>query len=371
MADDATAPEQVQSATEGTTRSLSLLARESFGAGFHGTVDDKQPEATEHRETPHEEASADIEAEAETDEHETPEPETPEVGEEREEQDGDDGESIKSFQELVETQNFDWDWFKTLSTPVNVDGETVDVSFSDLVKSYRSEEGAKQRVEQATAEAQALTQEVTQQREQLEGQLVVAAELIGAVENQLDSEAGSIDWKRLREDDPAEYAAKKDEIRERRQQLDAMKAKARETYRSATAEQQAKAKKQQAEYLAEQRGVLLEALPDWRDAEKAKVERESLVTYLRGSGFDEQDIRNAADARLVILARKAMLYDEGKAKVNAAKKRVAKVPKTLKPGTPKPQDQINQERFQKQRARLRETGSIEDAAALLRASRKN
>jgi heme-binding NEAT domain protein len=70
------------------------------------------------------------------------------------------------------------------------------------------------------------------------------------------------------------------------------------------------------------------------------------------------------------MARKAMQFDKGgQAKVSAAKKKVAKVPKTMKPGAPKPQEQINQEQVAKHKAKLKKSGKLDDAMELLRARR--
>ena len=107
MTDTEAAPEQEPTEEETPPRRLSLLAQQNFGNEFHGTVQE-EPET----EPPEDEAEQ-PEPEAEESE-EQPEPEITEEGTEDEE------ELVSSFSDLVESQEWDWDWFKTLSTPVSV-----------------------------------------------------------------------------------------------------------------------------------------------------------------------------------------------------------------------------------------------------------
>jgi len=371
MTDPVTAPEQEQSGTEAPSRSLSLLASQTFGDDFRGTVEEPKPEESVQPEAPEAEAEQPEPEEqeaAEAEGEEQPEPEASEDGTEAE----DDKQVVSSFSELVESQEWDWDWFKNLSTPVKVDGESVDVSFSDLVKSYRTEQEASKRITEAKTQAEAATQEIQQRQQALDGQFKVAAALIENAEQLIDQDASQVDWADLRQSDPAEYAARKDEIRERRAEIDRMKREAVDSYQTLTAEQQKEAEKEQQEYLVKQQTALLEKLPEWKDEKVATAERSEIVDYLRKEGFEDQDIFNATDHRLVIMARKAMQFEKGgEAKASAAKKKVAKVPVTVKPSAPKSQDQINQEQVAKQQARLKKSGNIDDALSVLRARRSN
>lgn len=366
MTDTETGPEQAPTGTEAPARGLFNLARESFGNDFHGTVEDAKPEDTQ-PETPETEADQPEPEQQEAEQaegEEQPETETTEEGTEDEGAD----EVVSSFSELVESQEWDWDWFKGLKTPVKVGAETREVSFSDLVKSYRADEEANSRVAEAKTQAEALTQKVQERQQALDGQFKVAAALIENAEKLIDQDTSQVDWAQLRQDDPAEYAARRDEVRERRAEVERMKREAVESYQTLTEDQQKEAEQNRQTYLAEQQEALLEKLPEWKDEKVSTAERTEIVEYLRKEGFDDQDIFNATDHRLVIMARKAMQYDKGgQAKVTAAKKKVAKVPKTMKPGAPKPQEQINQEQLAKRQAALKKSGSIDDAFAILKA----
>ena len=72
---------------------------------------------------------------------------------------------------------------------------------------------------------------------------------------------------------------------------------------------------------------------------------------------------------LLLLAHEAMLYRELRANTNAAAKKLEKVPKVLKPGTPTPPETSAKAKLDKLRSAARKSGKVDDALALLRAKR--
>lgn len=269
---------------------------------------------------------------------ETAEAEEPEAKAEGELTEGDkpedtsEGENISSLQELVDHYEFDWEWFKGLKLPVKIDNETSEVTFSELVKSFKNAGAADNLLKEAKATKQAHNQELAKQAETLESQFAVASKLIQSAEALIDSDTQSIDWARLREDDPAEYSARKAELAERRQSIDQMKAEAEKEFQQASFEQMEQQSKELAEYVEDQYKKLLDVLPEWKDEEVSAKEKQELAKFLQSIGFSEDEIAKAYDHRLVMMARKAMLYDEGQSKVAVAKKKVRKAPKTMKSG---------------------------------------
>jgi hypothetical protein len=119
----------------------------------------------------------------------------------------------------------------------------------------------------------------------------------------------------------------------------------------------------------EQNEILLQKLPEWREPARAETEKVQIADYLIRQGFNQADLSNLIDHRQMLMARKAMLYDQSRGQVDAAKKRVAKVPRIMKPGAPKPTEQLASEKLQKLRSRLENSGSIDDAVAYRLAKR--
>lgn len=94
-----------------------------------------------------------------------------------------------------------------------------------------------------------------------------------------------------------------------------------------------------------------------------------LTQYLRVQGFADEDIAGAADHRLIMMARKAMMFDNLATKADVSKKKVIKIPKTLKPGVRKPQTQINVEKLNALKRKAAASGKLEDAFAYKQAKK--
>lgn len=120
-----------------------------------------------------------------------------------------------------------------------------------------------------------------------------------------------------------------------------------------------------------------ERIPELADpVKKAKVQ-EGAISYLKEIGFQESELSSAwngqaslslRDHRLQGMIRDAVKYREGQA---AAKKAIAvkPLPPVQKPGVAAPRGAIETATIKNLSAKLDQTGSIKDAAALLRARR--
>lgn len=266
---------------------------------------------------------------------EPPAPEPPEGGEEEE--------GISSFSDLTEfvqgtlgeDQQLGDDWLDGLKVQVKVNGEPIDATFKDLVDGFQMREASERRLTEAKARAKEITEGAAQKAQALDAQFATAAELIKGAEAFLTDDIANANLAELRDKDPAEYAAKHADFTKRREQIDALKNKAVEEYQKGVGQQQQAAQQHRAELRQKEEAALITKLPDWRDEGAAKSEKKQLVQYLITEGFSEQDVMNTIDHRLILMARKAMLYDKGKSRSEAMKKRVVKVPKVIKPGAKK------------------------------------
>jgi hypothetical protein len=176
---------------------------------------------------------------------------------------------------------------------------------------------------------------VNQQREQLNGMLGVVQQHINAL---IKTESGDLDT--LAQTDPAAWVRQKHAFDQRQQQLrDAMAAQA---YLADQQKQLTAIQKQQ--FLDLQQEKVLEAIPAWRNPDKAKTGVQRINTLLSDAGFTAQEIADIGDARIVrvlnaaaINADKARKYDELRGRSGAAAQRVANLPPvTEKPGTRQP-----------------------------------
>jgi hypothetical protein len=268
-------------------------------------------------------------------------------------------------------QNLDADpkLFAKLKLGVKIDGQEGEATLEDLIRSYQIQTAAEKRLEEAKTRSKQIVDEASAKASQVDEQFAVTAKLIERAEAKLVKEIQASDLAKLRQDDPSEWSARMREIDQQRAEITDMKREAISAYQ--TSKQKAAEEMQNARraHLQKEHDALLGRRPEWRDETKAKAGKGKLAAFLLENGFTQQEISEASDHRLLLLLDDARAYRELQANTDAAKKKLAKVPKVLKPGTPKPPDQINRERQSALTARLRKTGSIDDAFALLKAQR--
>jgi hypothetical protein len=242
---------------------------------------------------------------------------------------------------------------------VKVDGEEMQVTSEELVKSYQLERAAQKRMQEAAElrkNSEAEMQALATQREKY-GQ---ALERIEAQLNSVQEQPKEY-WDKLYQEDPLEWAKQRDAYRDRKESL----AKVQAERERVNQEQQAQQMQQHQQYLVEQQERLLERIPEWRDEDTAMREKQAIITHAQRMGFSEQELATASDSRAIEVLRKAYLYDELMANKPAAQKKVKKAPKVVKSGTPKSKKQVNANRSKQALERLTKTGSKDAAVDLL------
>lgn len=329
----------------------SLLAKKAFPNGFHGEVaEPTELPDSEPAEVIAEEPAEEVEQEA----IESPESETTEEEEA----------VVSSFDDLIESQEWDNEWADSLTVKVKVDGEEKPVKLSDLRANYQMQEAASKRLEEAKAAKESAKAEAAKQSEAARTQLAIAAKLIEKAEQTLQSDIDTTDFKQLEKVDPAEAALKKIQFQERRQNLDALKQEAVQEYRKAVTQNQEEAQKVLIQRLQAEGEQLLTKIPEWSNEDTAKAEKANVSRYLSDMGFSENEIANAYDHRMIVMARKAMLFDEGAKKLEPAKQKLKVVKKTIPPGSKISPSQLTTQRKSEAKNQLKRSGSFDDALKL-------
>ena len=252
--------------------------------------------------------------------------------------------------------------FDILAATVEVDGEEITV---EELKRGNLRHRDYTRKTQELADAR---REMAAQAEEIERERAQYAQMLPALQERLQQPVEQEpDWDTLYDTDPTMAAKAERQWRkqqeERAAQLEAVQA---ERQRMAQLEQQ-RMEQMQSRYFEEQRQILPEIIPEWRDTSVASKEAKDLRSFLLNEGFTEQDVNGLKNATLVKLARKAMLYDQGQTRATEAKQKpkTQKPRKTLKAGSrgsqPKPRSE-QQQALQ----RARQTGRMQDAAAAIK-----
>ena len=238
---------------------------------------------------------------------------------------------------------------------VKVDGKEVSVTLDELQKGYSRTQDYTRKTQQIAEVRKQVEQEthaVRAEREQY-------AQLLGALQAQLQSSEPQVDLERLYHEDPIEWVRQKEVMRERQEKLGAIQSEQQRLSQVAQYEQQRAMEAQ----LASQQEALLAALPDWKDPKKAKAEKALVIESAKAAGFTDEDLKSVYDHRLVLLLRKAALFDQMVSKRQGIKPVVNNGPRPAKPGAAGRVSTTTESVRAKQR--LAKTGRIDDAASAI------
>lgn len=295
------------------------------------------------------------ETEPEPEPEEQPEPEEGEESEEEEpeEEGGEEEEAEEPEQEEEEEPEV-----VMYTTP-----EGEEVTLDELKQGYlRQSDYTKktQTLAEAKGQLQAGAQKIQQERHTLAENLAIA---LNVVEPQL-AELAQTDWNKLASEDAYEYTEKRalyDQAQARYNQI-------AQASQQVIQQQQAQTKANyQAKLQAEQKALIM-AMPDMGDPSKARQLRTQLKEYaISNIGLSEKEAANIIDHRMVMMMNKARMYDElNESSLSVAKKKVSKTPKkVVRAGQQKSKAEQNQTARKAQQAKLKKSGSVDDAVALL------
>jgi hypothetical protein len=267
--------------------------------------------------------------------------------EDEDEYEGDEGEADSDEQA-------DYSDSKTFS--VKVDGKDVDVSLSDLKQSYSGQtyiqNGMKQAAEQRKQAEEAFNS-LNQQRAQLD-QYVQQISQNGLVAKPVSPS------RELFTNDPLGYL---DADLEYRENLELYQADQNQLQQNRNAVQKAQAEANQAN-LQNQQEELKRLIPDFADAKKATKLKNSLIEHGKKRNFTEAELGSVVDARTMHVLHESMLWRqslEGKSDVKAKLKKARPL---MKSGVKKTGESAKNVE-QKLMSKLKKSGSVNDAAALL------
>lgn len=246
---------------------------------------------------------------------------------------------------------------------VTVQGETFEVPFSELRSGYERQSDYTRKTQVLAEERRSLDTE-RQQIVQGGGQYVQQVQQLAqalAAEIKTSSPQVQAELEQLRASDPGEYSARMIDINRKEQLL-----------QMAQAEQQRVYQAQMAQQVPQQREALMRAAPEFQKdfaGEYSKLGR--YVTSPEGGGLSPAEWDEAVDARYILLAHKARLWDEQNASAKVRGPRIAKklasLPK-LRPGAKRAAGEATAEQYEGAKARYADSNqSLDDLAAMFQA----
>lgn len=250
---------------------------------------------------------------------------------------------------------------------VKVNGEEVEVTLDELQRGYSRQSDYSRKTQQLAEERKAFLSEaeaIRQERAQY-------STLLTALQQQLQSQQQleqQPDWDRLYDEDPIQ--ATKLERQWRKVQED------RQAKFSAIQAEQQRVNQALEYQTAEQMKALLvqqaqripEIIPEWKDEKVATEGKKQLRGWLADQGLNEVEINSLSRAEHVAILRKAMLYDLGQRKAQAAVKPQPMATRPVRPGSaavaPSSKGVTDASRAKQ---RLAKSGTVTDAAAVFAA----
>lgn len=296
-------------------------------AAYMGWEDDAPPKATEEP-TP-EEPKEELEAETPKEDEETEQEEA--VAEEKKEETTDEKWFPESLSELAEALEVDQDALKAIKIHTKVDGVEADVPLGEVIKNYQLNKSLTERSEALAQARKAIEQQAQAYTADYQSKVEELGTWQGILEQRLREQVAAVDWQQLREDDPAEYAARRQEFTERIAEIESMKASIGQHRQALQAQQQQAYLNQIEQVVQENIKKLPDLIPEYKDETFRKKDMADLKDYLVSQGFSEVEVKTVFDARQVAIARKAKLYDAMQKAAEPKMKQLKEKPKFIKP----------------------------------------
>ena len=276
----------------------------------------------------------------------------PQEQEIKEEESNDETSEEVSQQEQIETQEKQ-DSTEEELYKVKVAGQEFDVTLDELRNGYSRDADYRRKTEELSYEKKQFMSESEKQRQDYSSKLNELNQLMSVAQQQLQTEINSSDLEKLYEEDPTEAARIEHRLRRKQEKLN-----------SAMAKTQSEQQKQFDSFLQEQQKKLVVKMPEFSNPEKASQLKSSMKTTLNSYGFNDQEIAQVYDHRIVMLVNDAMKFrNMQKAKPNIAKK-ISKPGKVFSSGVKQSKADINLKARKEKLSRLKKTGSVKDATSI-------
>ena len=239
---------------------------------------------------------------------------------------------------------------------VTVDGESEEVPLDELIAGYH-------RYSTYTKKSQELAQQrdgFGQEQEALRSMYQQYQGVLDQLQNHMQdaNKPPDMDWDALERENPLQWLKLKELERQRNGEIQAVQAERSRMQQLLDAEN---GKKLQAR-LATETELMLSKIPEWADADIQAKEQRKLVDFGRASGYSDEELDGLTDHRAIMVLRDAMRYNEltNGDKITAAKSKIGSV----KGGNKTTGRQIRSRNEKAQRAKLKQSGKVDDAAAI-------
>ena len=249
---------------------------------------------------------------------------------------------------------------------VTIDGETSEVPLDELISGYQRKATFTQRQQELAEERETLAARIQNVPAQ-EAALLQTYQQYQGVLNQLHQQMEAankppdMDWNTLERENPVQWLKLKELERQRNGEIQAVQVEQARMQQLLAGERERRLQ----EHLTVQHGLVLEKIPEWADGDLQAEEQRRVMEFGRGVGFSDQELSTIYDSRALVVLRDAWRYNElmNGDKITEAKSK-SKIG-TAKGGNQETSRRVRSRKAKAARAKLKATGKVDDAAALL------
>ena len=313
---------------------------------INGLLNPKEEETIGQTEPPKEEIKQNS-PEPKNVESEEDQPQEQEISEETESEEEVSEQDVSQDEEQIDTQEKQED---SPSYTVKVNGQELDVTLDELRNGYSRDADYRQKTEELSHQRKQFQSESEKQRQDYSQKLNELNQRLSAAQVDLNAEINSADLDRLYDEDPTEAARVERKLKKKQDALN-------QSLQQAQAEQ----KEQFSSFLQDQQRKLVSKMPEFSDPAKASTLKANMKSTLNNYGFNDQEVAQVYDHRIVMLVNDAMKYRSMQnSKPNIAKK-ITKPSKPFSSGVKQGKSEANLKLRREKFSRLKKSGSMKAA----------
>ena len=312
----------------------------------NGLLNPQEQETIGQQEAPKEEIKQNS-PEPQNEESEEDQPQEQEISEETESEEEEVSEQdVSQDEEQIDTQ----EKLEDSTYKVKVAGQELDVTLDELRNGYSRDADYRQKTEELSYQRKQFQSESEKQRLSYSEKLNELNQRLSTAQVDLNAEINSSELDKLYEEDPTEAARVERKLKKKQDALN-------QSMYQAQAEQ----KEQFSSFLQEQQRKLVSKMPEFSDPAKASNIKANMKSTLNNYGFNDQEVAQVYDHRIVMLVNDAMKYRSMQnSKPNIAKK-ITKPSKPFSSGVKQGKSEANLKLRREKFSRLKKSGSMKAA----------
>jgi hypothetical protein len=272
-------------------------------------------------------------------------------------------EEYSTLAEFAEKQGYDPEDLYQLPIGYTLDGKPGEFTlgeYKDRVKELVKLDDERNAFSESKA---AWETQASAVREQVSEHLAASEALLKNIAQEMMSAYNSTNWEELRQDDPQEWAARRQEFQERSQLLQRAVQHGKVVAAGHREVGEGLSDAELSQVRQREIATMIDKRPSWASEEVRKAEGQQAAEYLGANGWSVEELENTTDHRVVLMALKAREFDQLQNKADVVKKRVKKIARrTTQPGKARSSQEQRDDQVAAVVDGHRRTGSVNSAA---------